>query len=111
MPGAKELLVPKGIKKYPREKEYYFDDLEIDAEPITKGSRVEFYWEQGQEIWRAEPLKKEQIVILQPDEVRVLGQNDIDSDSDNALETARQEVWIYPAVVSEGEKNYYFSAD
>ena len=48
-------------------------------------------------------------MILQPDEVRVLGQSDIDTD--NALDIARKEVWIYTAVVSEGEKNYYFSAD
>lgn len=101
MPEARTLLVPKGVKKYPREKEYYFDDLEVDDEPMIKGSRVQLYWEQGQEVQRAAPMKKDDMVILQPDEVRVWGQGD----------TARKEVWIYTAVITVKERNYYFSAD
>lgn len=101
MPEARPLLVPKGVKKYPREKEYYFDDLEVDDEPMIKGSRVQLYWEQGQEVQRAVPMKKDDMVILQPDEVRVWGQGDTD----------RKEVWIYTAVITVKERTYYFSAD
>lgn len=59
MPEAHPLLVPKRVKKYPREKEYYFDDLEVDDEPMIKGSRVHLYWEQGQEVQRVSPMKKD----------------------------------------------------
>jgi hypothetical protein len=101
MPEAKELLVPKRVKKYPREKEYFYDDLYVDDELVIKGSRVELYWEQGQEVQITSPLNRNDVVILQPDEVRVSGQGS----------TERKEVWIYTAVASSHEKTYYFSAD
>ena len=71
MPEAKDLLVSKRVKIYPREKEYIFDDLNIDDEAMIKGSREQLYWEQGQDVQITSPVNRKDVVILEPDEEKV----------------------------------------